>query len=292
MSNPFIPKSRRPKFRLEIKIHELTNIPLVSGTVHVRWHLSSSTAGDSRGRTSRAPIKDHKCSWDYRREAVIRMVVGKDGILQESGLVCEVVQELNGGRDVFTIGVLHINLAEYCGVKREETRRHLLQKSKVNSILKITLKTHQISGDTTYRTPATKKSSVFSDITGLVSEHKDHFSPVTEEFSNRAQRLLEDRQEGLSTQDMYRSTLAARWQSMTGELDPQAAIEDIFQGGNGWREVEPEKRERLSKEERELRAQQKKWEEEEMEYGGKSWVLKKFAQETVLEGEGKAGEVT
>jgi hypothetical protein len=37
-------------------------------------------------------------------------------------------------------------------------------------------------------------------------------------------------------QDMYRRALAASWAAQTGELPADQCIEDIFSGGDGWRE--------------------------------------------------------
>src|SRR4051794_2767508 len=42
------------------QIIDLNNVPLVSGTSFVKWHLSHSTAAEHRGRTQSCPVRDHK----------------------------------------------------------------------------------------------------------------------------------------------------------------------------------------------------------------------------------------
>jgi hypothetical protein len=39
------------------------------------------------------------------------------------------------------------------------------------------------------------------------------------------------------TQDMYRRALAASWAAQTDELSADQCIEDIFNGGNGWKDT-------------------------------------------------------
>jgi len=60
MANLVTPKSRRIRFNLSLTIHDLNNVPLVSGTSFIKWHLPSSTAAEHRGRTPKCAIKDHR----------------------------------------------------------------------------------------------------------------------------------------------------------------------------------------------------------------------------------------
>src|SRR5690606_11451433 len=118
------------------QIHDLNNVPLVSGAAYVKWQLHNFTRGDSRGRTDKAPIKDHKVTWHHERTVSdIRMSVDRNGILNEQLVVLEVNQEYSG-RERILLGTVTLNLAEYAGVERE-TRRYLMQDSKINSTLKV-----------------------------------------------------------------------------------------------------------------------------------------------------------
>lgn len=38
----FIPRNRKVEFEIEVIIHELTNVPLVTGLYYVKWKLKNS----------------------------------------------------------------------------------------------------------------------------------------------------------------------------------------------------------------------------------------------------------
>ncbi|KAI5282186.1 hypothetical protein KEM54_002905, partial [Ascosphaera aggregata] len=78
-----VPKSRRPRFELTLRILDLNNIPLTAGTAHVKWHLPLSNAAEHRGRTDKAAISpsSHLASWAYVKVLPVRMTVDKQGML-------------------------------------------------------------------------------------------------------------------------------------------------------------------------------------------------------------------
>ena len=116
----------------------MNNVPLVSGAAYVKWNFHGSTRADGRGRTDKAPIKEHKVTWRYERSiSNIRMTVDRNGILNEHLIIFEINQEYSG-RERIMLGTVTLNLAEYAGVEKE-TRRYLMQDSKINSTLKVRL---------------------------------------------------------------------------------------------------------------------------------------------------------
>ena len=147
----------------------------------MKWHLPHSTAAEHRGRTEKCPIKDHKVSYDYEIRLPVKLVVDKSGMLQESFVEFEVIQEYTGGGkpERITLGNVKLNLAEYVEqsemnrtIEGEEpgvTRRYLMQNSKINSTLKISVFMRQIEGDRNFVAPALKTAQVFSGIAGIVS---------------------------------------------------------------------------------------------------------------------------
>ena len=152
----------------------------------MKWHLPHSTAAEHRGRTEKRPIKDHKVSYDYEAKLPVKLVVDKNGMLQESFIELEVIQEYTGGGkpERITLGNVKLNLAEYVEqselsrvVEGDEpgiTRRYLMQNSKINSTLKISVFMRQIEGDRNFVAPALKTAQVFSGIAGIVSgEQRD-----------------------------------------------------------------------------------------------------------------------
>ncbi|KAK5122213.1 hypothetical protein LTR85_004123 [Meristemomyces frigidus] len=261
MAAAFIPKSRRVRFTLTLSIHDLNNVPLVSGTSFIKWHLPSSTAAEHRGRTPKCAIKDHRVLYDYTKTLPVRLTVGKDGMLSECQVQFEVVQEYSaGGRgERINLGRICLNLAEYvegsehtptspggAGQSGETgiTRRYLMQDSKINSTLKIGIYMKHIEGTRDYYAPPLKTAPVFGGIAGII-----HSSEPTSTTHGAPQAQGEPAEDGASVampslsstnremgemQDMYRRTLAAYWASQPGELKADECIEDIFSGGDGW----------------------------------------------------------
>ena len=110
----------------------------------MKWHLPSSTSAEHRGRTSKELIKDHKVTWDYTKQLTVRLTADRTGLLQESEIHFEVLQEYSSGArgERITLGNVRLNLAEYVedgeGADGEGvTRRYLMQESKINSTLKV-----------------------------------------------------------------------------------------------------------------------------------------------------------
>lgn len=223
-------KSSRPKLKVHLQIHELSSIPLVTGQVFVKWHILHSSRGECRGKTDRAPIIDHKAGWtNYRRECTFKVGIGRGGVLQERMLIMEVWVEMISGRERLRIGNVAVNLSEYASVK-SETRRYLLQESKMNSTVKVTISVVHVEGSRDYSTPPLKKAQMFHGITNLLAENKDlpQISRGIEQQNSK--HVLHS-----PTQEMYRRTFAAQWRVQAGELAPGDVVEEIFKGGTGWK---------------------------------------------------------
>ena len=129
-----------------MQIIDLNNVPLVRGTAYVKWHLSSSTAAEHRGKTEKVAIKDHKVVWDYEKSVQLRVIADKDGMLQDTEIDFEVMQEYSAGArgERIVLGSLKLNLPEYVDGSSEDTesgagitRRYLMQDSKINSTIKV-----------------------------------------------------------------------------------------------------------------------------------------------------------
>ncbi|OZJ05186.1 hypothetical protein BZG36_02429 [Bifiguratus adelaidae] len=140
----FVPKSRKVELRADILIHDLTNIPLVSGLYRIHWKIKH---GDPRsGFINRAPLRDHNVVWNQPFESIVSGYVEKEGTLAPIEFRLDIIQELNGGRETSSIGILVLNLSEYLN-NGSVTRRYLLQESKINSTLKITITVNQLGED-------------------------------------------------------------------------------------------------------------------------------------------------
>ena len=109
----------------------------------MKWHLPSSTSAEHRGRTSKAVIREHKVAWEYEKVLPVRLTVDRYGMLQETEIHFEIMQEYSSGArgERIILGSIKINLAEYVdGGDAEEDgvcRRYLMQDSRINSTLKV-----------------------------------------------------------------------------------------------------------------------------------------------------------
>ncbi|KAJ1983439.1 hypothetical protein H4R34_001273 [Dimargaris verticillata] len=156
----FISKHRLVGFEVQVTLHELINIPLVSGNFYVKWRIKNGSS--STGYTDRAPISEHRVQWDQHATKNAELVIGKDGVLSPCELHLWVKQEMNQ-ESPRNLGTLIVNLAEYAR-QGEVSTRYLLQECKSNSTIKMTIHMKQISGDTRYKTPTLKKAQIPSAI--------------------------------------------------------------------------------------------------------------------------------
>ncbi|KAK4229917.1 N-terminal C2 in EEIG1 and EHBP1 proteins-domain-containing protein [Podospora fimiseda] len=115
-------------------------------------------------------------------------------------------------------------------------RRYLMQDSKINSTLKISILMVQVDGERNYAAPAPKSAPVFGGIAGFVAG--DALAEPVD--ANAAAptvptQLTVKSRDVFELQDMYRRALAASWASQPTELPADQCIEDIFAGGDGFR---------------------------------------------------------
>ncbi|KAH8811443.1 N-terminal C2 in EEIG1 and EHBP1 proteins-domain-containing protein [Xylogone sp. PMI_703] len=236
--NPLIPKARKPRFEAHLTIVDLNNVPLVSGVSYVKWHLPSSIAAEHRGRTPKAPIREHKVVWDSTHIIPVRLTIDKNNQLAECLIYFEIIQDYSGSGvkgEKITLGHITLNLAEYVEesealVEGEEgiTRRYLMQDSKVNSTLKLTIFMKQIDGERNFIAPPLKTAAVFGGIAGIMAGEG-------EEGDLGYTPSITKSRDASELQDMYRRALAASWAIQQGELPPDECVEDIFAGGDGWK---------------------------------------------------------
>ncbi|KAH8597791.1 N-terminal C2 in EEIG1 and EHBP1 proteins-domain-containing protein [Bisporella sp. PMI_857] len=235
--NPLIPKGRKPKFELSLRIYDLNNVPLVAGTSHVRWNLPTSNAAEHRGRTEQATIKDNRVTWDYSKTIPVRIVIDKINNLTETILHLEVIQDYSGGGrgEKIILGEVRLNLAEY--VEESESadsedgvvRRYLMQESKINSTLKIGIAMKQIDGDRNFVAPALKTVPVFGGIAGIMAGEQ------AKPDDRGAMPTISKGGDHNDLQDLYRQSVAASLSAPVGEFTAEECIEDIFNGGDGWK---------------------------------------------------------
>ncbi|KAK1750295.1 N-terminal C2 in EEIG1 and EHBP1 proteins-domain-containing protein [Echria macrotheca] len=114
-------------------------------------------------------------------------------------------------------------------------RRYLMQDSRINSTLKISILMVQVDGERNFVAPPLKTAAVFGGIAGFVAN--DALEPVdtNADAPGRIPSVSSKAGDMSELQDMYRRALAASWASQPDELLADQCIEDIFAGGNGFR---------------------------------------------------------
>jgi hypothetical protein len=114
-------RSNQPKFELHLKIHDLNNVPLVSGSCLVKYHFSHSLHAEHRGRTPKSPIVNHRVDFGPYARVIssVRIAVDRSSTLAECPFELEVLQELDpdvasrGEDKIVRLGVVRLNLGEY-----------------------------------------------------------------------------------------------------------------------------------------------------------------------------------
>jgi hypothetical protein len=163
---------------------------------------------EHRGRTQKCPIANHRVEWGFVTAIPsIRISIDRNNNLTECPMEFEVIQEF-GLTEKVTLGIVRLNLSEYVeeseafvkdvaspgrmrsnsmgvsptrgGTSRPRrdsdvvedgiVRRYLMQDSKVNSTLKISILMIQVDGERSYVAPPLKTAPVFGGIGGIMSE--------------------------------------------------------------------------------------------------------------------------
>ncbi|TRX90997.1 hypothetical protein FHL15_008202 [Xylaria flabelliformis] len=115
-------------------------------------------------------------------------------------------------------------------------RRYLMQDSKINSTLKIGILMMQADGERNYIAPPLKSATMFmGGISSILAGASEQSASEVEDPNGNLPSIGKSR-DTAEAQDMYRRALAASWDCQHGELHADECIEDIFAGGNGWRD--------------------------------------------------------
>jgi hypothetical protein len=126
-------------------------------------------------------------------------------------------------------------------------RRHLMQDSKINSTLKVGILMVQVDGERNYVAPPLKTAPVFGGIAGLMAsgDAAGALEPPADTLTGQGGgdgvpeplgMAAGKSRDAYEVQDMYRRALAASWVGQPGDMPADECIEDIFGGGDGFRD--------------------------------------------------------
>ncbi|KAF3991873.1 hypothetical protein FT663_01995 [Candidozyma haemuli var. vulneris] len=179
--------SKKPKFKLDFSIKELSNIPHTTGYCYVevfvqdsksglRAALSSwkpvgkgddsandpesrsvsSTSGHIHVRTSKRKIHSFKCQFNYHVSCNLRFpykkkenMIGDKFLLLRVHYMGEKTSKFENGTE---LGRVELNLAEYLNFSGPVTAKYLLQDSRVNSILSFSVGLKELPSDFEFST--------------------------------------------------------------------------------------------------------------------------------------------
>ncbi|KAJ0301369.1 hypothetical protein COL516b_007769 [Colletotrichum fioriniae] len=268
---PTVNKNRKPKFELHLKIFDLNNVPLVSGTSIVKWNLAHSIHAEHRGRTPQCPISNHKVEYNYSKVVShIRISIDKNNNLTECPVEFEVLQQFpgSGREEKISLGIVKLNLSEYVeesdGLTRESAsfdRGHSRKRSSGTSQSPMSTRAPVLDDpdveDGIVRRYLMQESKINSTLKiGILvmqlDGDKNYSAPplktapvfggiagimageaVEQDDAGQLPTMAKSR-DASEVQDMYRRALAASWSCQPGELPADQCIEDIFSGGDGW----------------------------------------------------------
>lgn len=181
--------SKKPKFKLDFTVKEVSNIPHTTGYCYVdvlvqdghagiRAALSLlrpvkddssntetklSTSGHVHVRTSKRKINNFRCLFNYNVSCNLRFPVKKkENMIAEKYLLLKVYymgeksSKFEGGHE---LGRVELNLAEYLNFSLPVTTKFLLQDSKVNSIVSFSVGLTELPSDFEFLTQLQIKDS-------------------------------------------------------------------------------------------------------------------------------------
>ncbi|XP_019720302.1 protein FAM102B isoform X2 [Hippocampus comes] len=149
-------KKKKFKFKVDFELDELSSVPFVNGVIFCKVRLLD---GGFSEESSREAVQANSVRWRKRFSFPCKMSANVGtGVLDPCVCRVSVRKELKGGKAYAKLGFADLNLSEFAG-SGSTTRRCLLEgydtknTRQDNSILKVIISTHLMSGDPCFKTP-------------------------------------------------------------------------------------------------------------------------------------------
>lgn len=153
LSSLFSSKKRRVFFQMNLTVHALHDIPQVNGQFLLKYKFPRNSINDNiRGFVPPAGIKDHTVTWNADISSKVGMILGKDGVLMPCKFKITVYKEINGGNKLEKVGKIYLDLVEIAAKPSTICDRFLLEQSKINSRLELSISMNKIQGDVIFKT--------------------------------------------------------------------------------------------------------------------------------------------
>ncbi|KAJ7163487.1 N-terminal C2 in EEIG1 and EHBP1 proteins-domain-containing protein [Mycena crocata] len=134
----------------------------------------------ARGQTPWLPLRDHSVLWDQPLSAVVQMSIDRDTHhLLPHPFKLTVLQKVEGDHNP-RLGAVHLDLAEYAdsvpassASKGVVTRRYLLEGSKTNATLRLSIRVEPSGTPPPFIAPPLPNGEILAGVTMLLSTHAD-----------------------------------------------------------------------------------------------------------------------
>ncbi|XP_034134841.1 uncharacterized protein LOC117587953 isoform X1 [Drosophila guanche] len=152
----FMMKKKKYKFNVEVQLQDLVEVALVNEVLFAKIRLLDG--GSFQEYSSREEVKNHRVEWNRSFEFPCKMSANAStGVLDPCFLRISIRKEMKGGRSYYKLGFIDLNLAEFAGAGLTSRRfllegydsRHRLD----NSMLRVSIKMHMLSGDILFKAP-------------------------------------------------------------------------------------------------------------------------------------------
>nr|NP_001137852.1 uncharacterized protein Dmel_CG8671, isoform C [Drosophila melanogaster]ABN49271.1 IP16294p [Drosophila melanogaster]ACL83058.1 uncharacterized protein Dmel_CG8671, isoform C [Drosophila melanogaster]AOQ12087.1 CG8671-PC [synthetic construct] len=172
----FMMKKKKYKFNVEVQLQDLVEVALVNEVLFAKIRLLDG--GSFQEYSSREEVRNHRVEWNRSFEFPCKMSANAStGVLDPCHLRISIRKEMKGGRSYYKLGFIDLNLAEFAGAGLTSRRfllegydsRHRLD----NSMLRVSIKMHMLSGDILFKAPTPNLKSKQS-------------KPSIDDFSNAA----------------------------------------------------------------------------------------------------------
>lgn len=230
------------KFDVSLTIEKISKIPHSSGRIFVRWYVKDSPRPESRGRTPAVDVSHNKAVFDYHATPFPLRIGVKTGsqVLRTQHMQFEVLWEPPGTK-AMCLGTLALNLAEFATPmrQREEPNNktyyngkfmsYLLEEAKINCLLTVGIRMSYLKGSSSFTVPQFSAPAVHQNLNdvddpvmhGHTNGHGNDDKYHSQRENSRNIANIMDGYIKLST-------------SLFNQVDPDASLEDLIEGGDGF----------------------------------------------------------
>ncbi|KAH8421140.1 hypothetical protein KR009_000150 [Drosophila setifemur] len=152
----FMMKKKKYKFNVDVQLQDLVEVALVNEVLFAKIRLLDG--GSFQDYSSREEVRNHRVEWNRSFDFPCKMSANAStGVLDPCHLRISIRKEMKGGRSYYKLGFIDLNLAEFAGAGLTSRRfllegydsRHRLD----NSMLRVSIKMHMLSGDILFKAP-------------------------------------------------------------------------------------------------------------------------------------------